>query len=85
MIKTKYIDEQPYVVYNHKLARFLAIHDYFWTEARMDKLDSTRFIFIYKENIDEIKQLVEEYKKAQREHTENGLQRNLQTTVGKKN
>ena len=85
MVKTKYIDEQPYVVYNHKLARFLAIHDYFWTEARMDKLDPTRFIFIYKENIDEIKKLVEEYKKAQREHIENGLHRTLQATLGKNN
>lgn len=84
MNKTKYINEQPYIVYNHKLARFLAMNGYFWTEARMDKLDPTRFIFIYKDNIDDIKALVEKYKKAHREHTENGLQRNLQTTLVEK-
>ena len=69
MNKTKFIEQQPFVVYNHKVARYLAQNQYFWTEARPDKLNnSTKLVFIYKDNIEQVKNLVDKYIKEHREN-----------------
>ena len=62
MDKTKIIEEKPFVVYNHKVAKYLAQHGYFWTEFRRDNFDKTKAVFIYCDNVEEIKNLIDIYK-----------------------
>ena len=52
-----------FIVYNHKVARYLARKNYYWTTFRQDNFDKTKYVFVYENDIEEIKALVEEYKK----------------------
>ena len=71
--------EKAFVVYNHKVARYLARNGYCWSDVRKDKFDQSKIVFIYETNTEKIKQLVSLYiNQEQKQGNKNyGLHRNL--------
>lgn len=71
--------EKAFVVYNHKVARYLAQNDYYWSDVRKDKFDQSKIVFIYETNTEKIRQLVSLYiNQEQKQGNKNyGLHRNL--------